>query len=227
VAALALIERDGYDAFSVRRLAAELGCKAMSIYHYYPSMAHLRDALLDRLVASTPLPPRDLPWIERMRRTCYAYREMALAHPRFFQVAVLHRMNTAVGLRFLETMLEIFRDAGFDTESAARLFRAVGYYIAGAALDESSGYAKGPSAVEPVPDDVAAHDYPLITAVNPWFRPKEHERTFAIGLEIMLDGVRRAHAAMRKASPPRAAKPKLTQSSSGGRRARASHSSSR
>ncbi len=47
---LELIEADGLEAFSTRKLAAKLGCEAMSIYHYFPSKAHLMDALLDRLV---------------------------------------------------------------------------------------------------------------------------------------------------------------------------------
>jgi hypothetical protein len=80
----------------------------------------------------------------------------------------------------------------------ARLFRVVGYYIAGAALDEAAGYAKGPSAMEPVPDDVAARDYPLITAVNPYFKPSEREASFALGLEILLGGIARIHRKMRR-----------------------------
>ena len=82
----------------------------------------------------------------------FAYREMAHRHPRFFQFIALHRHNTRVGLAWLERMLSIFRDAGLDTETAARFFRVVGYYVIGGVLDETSGYAKGHSAAEPVPD---------------------------------------------------------------------------
>jgi AcrR family transcriptional regulator len=200
--ALELIEREGEGGFSMRKLAAELGCEAMSIYHYFPSLAHLRDALLDRFVAGMFRAPRDLPWLERLRQVTHGYREAVLRHPRFFQYVALHRMNTAAGLDLLEHFLAIFKDAGFDTETAARLFRAVGYYLLGAGLEEAAGYAKGPSAVEPVPDEVAARDYPLITAVNPYFRPAEREETFRVGLEIMFDGIARAHREMRRGRHP-------------------------
>src|SRR6185295_4470078 len=80
LAALDLIEREGHNEFSMRKLAAQLGCEAMSLYHYFPSVAHLRDALLDRCVAETYLPPRDLPWLERMRGVAEGYRGAALAH---------------------------------------------------------------------------------------------------------------------------------------------------
>lgn len=189
LAALELIEEEGYDGFSMRKLAAKLGCEAMSIYHYFPSMAHLTDALLNRVVAATPLPPRDLPWAERLRRVAYEYRAAALRNPRFFQVAILHRMNTPTGMHFIDEAITIFRDAGFDPEARARLFRAFGYYISGAALDEAAGYARGISAVDPVPNDVAARDYPEITAAGPYFQRQHHEATFALGLEIMIDGI--------------------------------------
>lgn len=195
-AALELIEREGFEAFSTRKLAAALGCEAMSIYHYFPSKAHLTDALLDRLVRGTEVPPVDLPWMERLRGVASGYRAAALRNPQFFKFAVLHRMNTPAGLAYLERILGIFRDAGFDEESTARLFRALGYYIAGAALDEAAGYAKGPSAAEPVPQATAERDYPLVTAANPYFREGRREATFDIGLEIMLDGIARAHPAM-------------------------------
>ena len=195
-AALEVIERDGFDTFSTRKLATELGCEAMSIYHYFPSKAHLTDALLDRVVRGTDLPPAGLPWLERLRRVAVGYRAAALRNPQFFKFAVLHRMNTATGLAYLESVLAIFRDAGFDEERTARLFRALGYYIAGAALDEAAGYARGPSAAEPVPAATAGRDYPLVTAVNPYFGAGKREATFDIGLEIMLDGIAREHRAM-------------------------------
>ena len=83
-------------------------------------------ALLDRLVRGIEMPPVSLPWMERLRGVATGYRAAALRNPQFFKFAVLHRMNTATGLAYLERILGIFRDAGFDEESTARLFRALG-----------------------------------------------------------------------------------------------------
>ena len=185
-AAFEVIERDGLEGFSTRKLATELGCEAMSIYHYFPSKAHLMDALVDRAASEFVPPPADLPWPQRLLAVSRAYRDLALRRPRFFQFLALHRMNTAQALALIETVASVFRDAGFDAETAARLFRIWGYYITGAALDETGGYAKGPSALEPVPAEVAARDYPAITAFNPYFKPRHHEATFALGLDILL-----------------------------------------
>lgn len=188
-AALALIERDGLEDFSTRRLAAELGCEAMSIYHYYPGKAHLLDAFFDRVIGGLPADDPDLPWRARIETLVFAYRAMAHRYPRFFPFVALHRHNTRVGLTWLERMLTVFRDAGLDTETAARFFRIVGYYVIGAVLDETSGYAKGHSAAEPVPDREVEAAYPLVAAVNRYFRPAEHDATFRLGLDILLDSL--------------------------------------
>ncbi|MCB1488800.1 MAG: TetR/AcrR family transcriptional regulator C-terminal domain-containing protein [Bauldia sp.] len=191
--ALDLIEREGLEKFSTRKLATALGCEAMSIYHYFPSKAHLMDAILDRIVGEVPIPPDDLGWRERLRQVAFGYRAMALRYPAFFRFMAHHRMNTRTALALLERILSIFDDAGFGTEDTARLFRLFSYYITGAALDEATGYAKGPSAAEAVPGAEVARDYPLVTAVNPYFKSEHHEATFALGLEMLLDGMERRY----------------------------------
>ena len=229
-AALELIEREGLEPFSTRKLAAELGCEAMSIYHYYPSKAHLLDALFDRIIGGLPPDDPALPWRKRLENSAFAYREMAHRYPRFFQFIALHRHNTRTGLAWLERMVSIYRDAGLDTETAARFFRVLGYYVIGAALDETSGYARGHSAANLVPDEEVARDFPNVVVVNPWFKPSEHEVTFMLGLDALLDRVEAAAETTQKAegrgvAPPagrqiagiRSASPRATSSRSSSR----------
>jgi AcrR family transcriptional regulator len=226
-AALELIEREGMEGFSTRKLAAALGCEAMSIYHYFPSKAHLLDALFDRVVGGLPPDDQALPWRERLKRSILDYREQAHRYPRFFQFIVLHRHNTRVGLAWLERILRTIREGGLDAETTARFFRAVGYYIMGGMLDETSGYAKGTSAVEPVPEEEVVRNYPNVVAVNPYFKPSEHEVTFLLGLETLLDRLEAAAAgaAGRSEAPPGRTRVAATRSAS--RRATSSRSSSR
>jgi AcrR family transcriptional regulator len=196
--ALDLIEDEGLATFSTRKLAQALGCEAMSIYHHFPSKAHLMDALLDRQIASMP-PLSGGTWIERLRIGAHDIREMALKRPEFFQFMALHRMNTPTALRWLDGWIATFREAGLKDEAAARLFRSLSYYVIGAALDETAGFAKGPSAAVPVEDAAVARDYPNVAAVGPYFKPAHHRKIFDTGLETLLDGVAKEakRAAMR------------------------------
>jgi|AraplaMF_Col_mMF_1032025.scaffolds.fasta_scaffold00042_30 AcrR family transcriptional regulator len=190
-AALALIDREGLDALTYRRLAETIGCEAMSLYHYFPSKAHLIDAVLDRVFGALEIPPPGGDWLERVRKAAWNYRAMALAHPKLYPLLAVHRLNTTVGVRKLDEIIGLFRDGGFDDATAARLFREVGYYLTGAALDETAGYAQGPSAAEPVTDAEVARDCPNLAAVAPYFKPRYFERTFTDGLEMLLQNMMR------------------------------------
>lgn len=188
-AALALVDREGLDSLTYRRLAEAIGCEAMSLYHYFPSKAHLIDAVIDRVFAALQVPPSGGDWLERVREAAWNYRAMALKHPKLYPLIAVHRMNTAVGVRKLDEIIGLFRQGGFDDATAARLFREFGYYLTGAALDETAGYAQGPSAAEPVSDAEIVRDCPNLAAVAPYFQPQHFEQTFARGLELLLDGM--------------------------------------
>lgn len=188
-AALALIEEVGLEGFSTRKLGARLGCEAMSIYHHFPSKAHLLDALVDRLLGALPVPDADMPPRQRLKALVAAWRQMALAHPNFYLWLALHRWNSRVGVAFLARILDAFADAGLDAQRAARGFRALGYFVLGATLDEVRGYANGPSAIEPLTEQALQTDFPQVAAAGRFFVPTEFPATFELGLDVLLDGL--------------------------------------
>lgn len=192
-AALALIDREGLPALSTRRLGDELGCEAMSIYHHFPAKAHLMDALVDLMLAEARIPAAcEGDWLDRLRCAAHGFRAMALKHPKFFPFLAVHRLNTRAGVGFVNGIIGILREAGFSDGDAARYFRVLGYYLTGAALDETAGYAKGPSAAEPVSDETIAAEFPHLAAAAPYFKPEHFPATFETGLEILLEGITRA-----------------------------------
>ncbi len=185
-AALALIDREGLKAFSTRRLGRELGCEAMSIYHFFPSKQHLVDALVDRAISSVEFGGEKLPAIDRLRLVLRSYRAMAHRFAKLFPIIAVHRLNTPTGVALIERMLSVVREVTGDDELAARHFRTLGYYLMGSGLDETSGYAKGPSAAEPVSDDYIARECPQLARSARFFQRKEWNATFELGLESML-----------------------------------------
>lgn len=190
-AALKLIDEEGLAELSMRRLGQKLGVEAMSLYHHYPSKAHLLDALLERLIATLePLPP-DLPWREHVWRGVHAYRTLAAKHPKFAPFMLVHRMNTRATLGWLESLASVFSKAGFDAETGARAFRTLSYYLMGAILDETAGYARGPTAAETVPADEQAVIAPTVTAFGPYFAKNHWDETFDVGLTGILDDLER------------------------------------
>jgi AcrR family transcriptional regulator len=191
---MALVDRDGLQALSTRRLGDELGCEAMSIYHHFPSKAHLMDALVDLMLlgARVPSAAEEPDWLARLRRTAHDFRAMALRHPKFFPFFAVHRLNTMTGVAFVDAVIGILREAGFSDGDAARHFRGLGYYLMGAGLDETAGYAKGPSAAAPVPNEIIAANFKHLAAAAPHFQPVHFQATFESGLDMLLEGISRA-----------------------------------
>ena len=190
LAALELIEAEGLALFSTRKLAARLNCEAMSIYHYFPSKGHLMDALLDHVLGEIePFPDKSLPWIERVRQFGRSLRRAYTKRPQLFIFAGTHRMNTPKALAFLNQAIGLFEESGMPHDVAVRAFRSVGYYIMGTSLDETAGYSRGPSTVEPVSDEVMKRDFPSVDAAAPLFKPELFDATFELGWEAMLEGL--------------------------------------
>lgn len=195
-AALAMVEADGLAALSTRKLGERLGCEAMSIYHHFPGKQHLLDALVDHAIASLEWPPETLPPLQRLRATMHAYRAMAHRFAALFPLVALHRLNTPTGVRFIERVLAQVQAVVPDAELAARHFRTIGYYLMGAGLDETSGYAKGPSAAVPVDGALIARECPRLAAAAHWFQREQWDATFELGVEAMLQAVQRDAAAV-------------------------------
>ena len=185
-AALDLIEQDGLEAFSTRRLGERLGCQAMSIYHHFPSKAHILDALVDRVLSSIQIPKRGKKPAARVRQLARSWRQAALAHPSLYPYLSMHRWNSETGAKFLSEILACFHAAGLAPEVCARQFRVLCYFVLGATLDEISGYGNGSSSMHPVSDEGLLQRYPQVAEAGRYFKPEHFERTFELGLDMFL-----------------------------------------
>ncbi|MCW1918656.1 TetR family transcriptional regulator [Rhodobacter sp. KR11] len=186
--ALRLIDAEGMEAFSFRTLAARLSCQAMSLYHYFPSKQHLFQALIDRLIQEAADFPDTGEWQALYRQAAQAWREMAVNHPGFYPYFAQFRLNHRAGLALLDRQLAIFDAAGLSPKSRARHFRAFGFYLNGACLDEVTG-PLSPGATEPMPVAEAALAFPGLMAAAPFFAPERRLTTFQHGLEVMIRAI--------------------------------------
>ena len=91
-------------------------------------------------------------------------------------------------LAYLEKVVQLFLDAGFDAEKAARSFRLMGYYLMGAVLDETAGYANGPTAAEPVLPAEQKKIAPGLLGIGRYFQESEREATLLRYLKALLEG---------------------------------------
>ena len=186
--ALRLIDAEGLDAFSTRRLGAALGCEAMAIYWYYPSKEALLDAVVEELISSLPIPPTD-GWLDALRKLAQSYRALAHAHPKAFPLLATRRFASPGSLRFLEGLFDMARSEGLDDRAIARFYRAVASYCNGVALDELAGLRE---AEQGEPASRAREAFPRITRVYAHLGPDQADDVFEFGLELLLDALAKA-----------------------------------
>ncbi len=79
--AVRIIDADGLDALTVRRLASELGVAAMTVYSYVSSKDELLDLVVDGVAGGVALPPAKGDWRERAEALAHSLRAVLLTHP--------------------------------------------------------------------------------------------------------------------------------------------------
>ncbi len=206
--ALRLIDEEGLESFSTRRLGAALGCEAMAIYWYYPSKDALLDAVVEALISRLPIEPSDTgDWIDALRMLAHAYRRLAHQHPHAFHLLASRRFATQGTWAFLEGLFELARRGGLDDRTTARFFRLVASYCNGVALDELAGLRDADrQKAEPVdPSALAAarEMFPRLAAVSTYLEPAHYDDVFEFGLELLLDAVARAPTESQDKRPPK------------------------
>lgn len=136
-AALALVDAEGLDALSMRRLGAELGVEAMSIYKHVANKDALLDGIVEQLwteVGDAVAESAD--WAGQLRAFAHGVRAMMHRHPQAASLLFSRCVLPAQLLEGFATMLDTLRDAGFDETTAGRTVRSMCSYAMGYASNE-------------------------------------------------------------------------------------------
>src|SRR6476646_693189 len=149
-AALELIDRDGVDGLSMRRLARVLGRDPMILNRHPPNKRALPDGVAERVLAQLKVDPADPDWTAQLRAVARGYRALALAHPKVVPLLVTRPLATPLGLRPpgtlrpLEDILALLTRAGFSGPDALHIYRALFGFLHGHVLNELQELVENP-----------------------------------------------------------------------------------
>lgn len=121
--ALDLIEEEGYEGFSLPRLAKRLGVRPPSLYHHFAHRAQLLTEATRTVIDSVQLPPFDdfsTPWREWCVDTALAMRDMILARPRVAPV-VMWYLSTIGVPELHEQCVEHLRSRGIPATQCTHI----------------------------------------------------------------------------------------------------------
>lgn len=149
-AALTIIDRDGYEALSMRRLGKELGVNPMAVYYHIPNKSALLDALVEVVMNELDLALDDpsRPVADRLLTAAQAYRGAMLSHPSLIQFVAHRPPRTLSALRPVEVLFRIFSDAGFSTEDAFAAVNIFATYVRGCVIREAPFWFQMPESDE-------------------------------------------------------------------------------
>jgi AcrR family transcriptional regulator len=198
-AALEIIDRDGADALSMRRLARALGRDPMILYRHAPNKAALLDGVAEIILARLKVDPADPDWAAQLRNVARDYRQLALAHPHVVPLLVTRPLATPLGLRPLGTLrpledvLTLLTRVGFSRLDALHIYRALFGFLHGHVLNELQELIDNPDET----DDLLRlglyrlpiGEFPLIRSLASDLASYDGAVELERGLDILLTGL--------------------------------------
>ncbi|WP_039947233.1 TetR/AcrR family transcriptional regulator [Streptomyces sp. NRRL S-118] len=187
--AAALVDAEGLEAVSTRRLAAELGVSGPSLYNHFRTKDEILDAVADSVSAQVDLSMFDegdgRDWRTALHDWALSYRAALTEHPNVVPVLARGPGRRPAGLRVADAVFGAMVRAGWPPAQATRIGALMRYFITGSAL---GSFARG------FVDDEAAYDpadYPHLGQAHLLAERQEEvdEGAFETGLRALLDGL--------------------------------------
>lgn len=186
--AIMLLDVEGLEGLSMRRLGEALGVEAMALYHHFPNKEAMLDAVAARIIEEVGpgLLPEDDDWKTVMLSGPAAAGRAIAAHPKAGWLFLGRRYSTAESFRMVEAPLAILQSAGFEGQELVDAAHAIFAYTAGWYF-LSSGQGGSWSGPDEESLAGAATDVPITASLAPelsdWSRGMEE------GLRALLDGL--------------------------------------
>jgi AcrR family transcriptional regulator len=198
-AALAILDAEGVDALTIRRLGEELGTGSASLYWHIAGKDELCELVYDRIMGEIELPePDPSRWEEQLKDLArQAYRAM-LSHNDAVRLSIGRPPAGPNTLRIVEWMLGLMRGAGIPDQAAAYFGNTLGRLLDASVLETSSAM-RAPNGD---PSDAAAREmmrdywarlpadqFPNITALADTAFAGDADDLFEFGLDLLIRGL--------------------------------------
>jgi AcrR family transcriptional regulator len=191
-AAIALADRDGLEALTMRRLGQEVGVEAMSLYNHVKNKNDILDGIVDLVLGDIDVPPSGTHWKVAMRRRSISAHEVLVAHP-WAAVQIMSRFNIGPGMtRYLDATLGRLRESGFSVESALDAWHTLDSHLYGFTLQQLNlpfAADEAPRVSSHVLGGLSMDEFPHVVEVITHVMQSGRAESFEYGLDLILDGL--------------------------------------
>jgi AcrR family transcriptional regulator len=201
--AIRFLKHHDIEELSMRRLAAELGTAATSLYWHLETKEHLLDLVLDDIFGQVRVPDPDAgtqeQWTDDLRAIA---RDLRRALRSFRPAATLVVSRPAVGpnaLRVFEHILATLRRGGLSDQEIPFAYDVLANYVIGSVLVESSWLqgAEGPdpatrtASIGEYLGSLPKQEYPTLVELSGSLFSHDEDEKFEFGLDRLLSGISR------------------------------------
>lgn len=197
--ALEIVDREGVEGLSMRRLAEAVRRDPMVVYRHVPNKAAVLDGVAEMVFAQLTVDPTDPDWVSQLRTVARKFRQLALRHPKVVPLLVTRPLSTPLGqrpqsvLRPLEDVLALLTRAGFAGPDALHIYRALFGFLYGHVLNELQEVVERPEETDDLLrlglHRLPVGDFPLLRGLASDLATYDGAAELERGLDILLAGL--------------------------------------
>ncbi|WP_243655117.1 TetR/AcrR family transcriptional regulator [Nocardia alba] len=192
VAAHRVIAADGVEKLTMRRVAGELGCTPMALYHHVRDKQDLLRLLLDGYADAIAWPELPDDPRQRILVAATAMRDALSAHSWIVDVLADGDLLGRSALWFPETIIDAAITAGLPLERAVAVYRAIWHYTAGELIVTGRALRRaeeGPTYRAEVFANLDPEQLPRLAEIGSRWTEFDAHSTYAAGLEALVAGL--------------------------------------
>jgi AcrR family transcriptional regulator len=188
-AGLAVVETDGLEAVTIRRVATELGAAPMALYRHVKDKQELLLAMLDEMAQGIPAPRADGEPFDRLVYALLSLHDYLAEHPWLFDVLRQADMFSPRAVEQVDNALSILTELGLDEERALEAYSVLWWYVVGHLASLAGASPERRTArrrlAELAPLDRLPH---AASAFRSW-ESFDHVSAFEVGLRAFVAGL--------------------------------------
>ncbi|MEU2863661.1 TetR/AcrR family transcriptional regulator [Streptomyces mirabilis] len=159
--ALQLIEADGVEALSMRKLATALDANPMSLYHHVPNKDAVLRGLAERVGSQFRAGAReDLPWQDRLRQLALDFRKLSHSHPKLMAYSFARADYVQPEDPFWQGLINILAAAELPASEIPRVAASLCAVFTGLLVSELTGALQRWTTLPPAPAGPDGEDAP-------------------------------------------------------------------
>ena len=198
--ALELIDTDGLEALTMRRLGTRLGRDPMTLYRYTANRAAVLDGVVELVLRQLSFHAGAPDWQAELRHGAHQFRQLALDHPHVAPLLTTRPLATPLGLRPLGTLrpveqiLTLLAGAGLSSADALQVYRLYVGFLYGHILNELQEVVVNPEETDDLLrlglHRLPARQFPKLRSLAGPLATYDGAAELDLGLDILLAGVR-------------------------------------